>query len=328
MTEREFDVLVVGELNPDVIVVDDDPRPRFGQAETIVEAISLVVGSSSAIFACGAARLGLRTAFVGVVGEDVFGRFTLGALAERGVDVSRCVVAQDRPTGASVILARGPDRAVLTSIGTIDALRADEVPLELVRRARHLHVGSTYLQASLRPGLPSLLGQARAAGLSTSFDCNWDPTDAWDGSIDELLTVADLFLPNSAEARRLTGAVDDRTAAAELMRRGGLGPRNGGPHQSGLTVAVKRGPKGALAVRGTEFAAADALPVRVVDTTGAGDSFNAGMVFGWLAGWSLEAALELGVACGSLSCRELGGTASQPTLEEARQALADLGRVR
>ena len=75
------DLLVVGEVNPDVIVCDADPRPAFGQAERIVEGIRLTVGSSSAITACGAARLGLRGRLVGVVGDDVLGRFMLEALA-------------------------------------------------------------------------------------------------------------------------------------------------------------------------------------------------------------------------------------------------------
>lgn len=109
--QRDIDVLVVGEINPDVVVSDPDPRPVFDQAERIVEAIRLSIGSSSAITACGIARLGLRVAMVGVVGDDALGRFMLDALDARGVDVSACRVDPDRPTGASVILGNGADRA-------------------------------------------------------------------------------------------------------------------------------------------------------------------------------------------------------------------------
>ena len=112
---RDLDLLVIGELNPDVIVLGAPERPAFGQAETLVDAISLTVGSSSAIMACGAARLGLRVGFAGIVGDDDLGRFMLRALADRGVDVGACLVDATRPTGASVILGRGerpghPDR--------------------------------------------------------------------------------------------------------------------------------------------------------------------------------------------------------------------------
>jgi sugar/nucleoside kinase (ribokinase family) len=319
---RRFDLVVVGEINPDVIVGDRHAVPVYGQVETLVDSIRLTLGSSSAIFACGAARLGLRTAFVGIVGADPFGRFALDALREHGVDTSACRTDPARPTGATVILSRGDDRAILTAMGTIDALRAEDVPRDLLAEARHLHVGSTYLQHALRPGLPALFADARAAGLTVSFDCNWDPSGAWDGGIDGLLGGADLFLPNGAEIRAITGIDDDRAAAAALIRRYARGLTAGD-----LTVAVKRGPDGGLAVREGVAVEAAALSVGVLDTTGAGDSFDAGMVYGFLAGWSLEASLELAVACGSLSVRATGGTEGQPTLAEARAGLVAAGRV-
>jgi hypothetical protein len=87
----DFDLLVLGDANPDLIV-RGDVIPEFGQAEKLVDGADLVIGGSGAIAACGAARLGLRVAFSGVVGDDVFGRFMLDALAERGVDTTGLVV--------------------------------------------------------------------------------------------------------------------------------------------------------------------------------------------------------------------------------------------
>ena len=114
---RDLDLLVVGEVNPDVVVRAADPVPAFGQVERLVDAIELVVGSSSAILACGAARLGLRTAFAGVVGDDALGRFMLEALRARGVDPAAIRVDPAVPTGASVILSGAGDRAILTAPG-------------------------------------------------------------------------------------------------------------------------------------------------------------------------------------------------------------------
>ncbi len=74
---KDFDLLVIGEINPDLILRGDDVTPGFGQAEKLVENATLTIGASSAIMACGAARLGLKTAFIGIVGDDVFGRFML-----------------------------------------------------------------------------------------------------------------------------------------------------------------------------------------------------------------------------------------------------------
>jgi sugar/nucleoside kinase (ribokinase family) len=323
--DRRFDLLVAGELNPDIIAVGPSAAPVFGQAETIVDAIRLEIGSSSAIVACGAARLGLRTAFVGVVGDDPFGRFMLGALDARDIDVSACRVDPSVPTGATVVLSRGADRAILTAIGTIDRLRVEDIPSELVVASRHLHVGSTYLQPDLAAGLPGLFAEARAGGTSTSFDCNWDPSGRWNGGIDELLRSADIFLPNLEEARRITGRTASPAAAAELVRRAVEGREPG----RAFTLAIKLGAAGAMAMRGSweyEVAEAAGLPVDVVDSTGAGDSFDAGFLHGFIEGWPLRATLDLAVACGSLSVTGIGGTAAQPTLAAARAALAAAGR--
>jgi sugar/nucleoside kinase (ribokinase family) len=310
---RDIDLLVVGEINPDVVVTDPDPRPVFGQAETMVESIRLSIGSSSAITACGAARLGLRVAMVGVVGDDELGRFMLDALEARGVDTSACRVTPDRPTGASVILGNGTDRAILTALGTIGHVGVEDVPAELLGRTRHLHVGSYFLQPRLGRGLPGLFRAVHASGATTSLDPNWDPSGSWDGGFLAAAAGADVILPNATEVRRLTGLEAIEDGARRLAR-----SRDGG---KGATVAVKLGADGALGVGpGGEIVHAAALAVTPVDTTGAGDSFDAGFLAAWLDGRQLEDALRLAVACGSLSTRGIGGTAGQPSREEAEAA--------
>jgi sugar/nucleoside kinase (ribokinase family) len=136
--DKPFDLLVAGEINPDLIL-SGDVEPAFGQVEKLVDSATLVIGSSSAIFACGAARLGLKVAFVGVCGDDLFGRFILDEMVKRGVDVSNVITDPTQQTGLSVILNRGADRAILTHAGCIAALRADQVTDSLLQKARHLH---------------------------------------------------------------------------------------------------------------------------------------------------------------------------------------------
>jgi len=320
--DSDIDILVVGEINPDIIVFDPDPRPVFGEVERVVRSIGMTVGSSSAIFACGAARLGLRVAFCGVVGDDSFGLFMLAEMAGRGIDVSACSVDPGRPTGATVILTSGGDRAMLTGMGAIGALDVDAVPVSLIGRSRHLHSGAFYLQEVSRERLPGFFAAARANGLTTSFDTNWDPTDTWDGGVQAMLRAADVFLPNAAEARRISGIDDVEAAARSLAVVGAAGRSDGGP-----IVAVKLGAAGAIACR------ADGPVVRVpasladpVDTTGAGDSFNAGFLHAWLEGAALRDCLELGAVCGALSTRAAGGVEGQPTLAEAKTALGAWAR--
>lgn len=303
---RSFDLLVVGELNPDVIVHQPGLQPRFGQVEQVVDEVRLQVGSSSAIVACGAARLGLRVAFVGVVGDDPFGRFVLDELVERGIDVAHCRVETGVATGATVILSRGDDRAILTARGAMDRLSAADVPPALIAASRHLHVGSLFLQPGLAPGLAGLFRSARTAGASTSLDTNWDPSEIWAG-LDPTLAQTDLFLPNSAEAAALSGDPDPRAGASALARR--LAP--------GGVVALKRGSEGALAARWDLLVSSPAPAVESVDSTGAGDTFDAGMISALLDGLPLGEALRFAVACGSLSVRAVGGTSAQPTRDEA-----------
>ena len=298
-----FDLLIIGEINPDLIVRGADLMPVFGQVEKLVEDANLSLGASSVITACGAARLGLRVAFAGIVGDDLFGHFMLDAMRARAIDISACLIDSQLKTGLGVILARpGGDRAILTYAGSIAALRPEHIDKSLMARVRHLHVGSTFLLDGLRDGLPDLLATARAQGLTTSVDTNWDPREQWDTG--DLLAHCDLFLPNEVEAQRISGRPVTDDALAQLARQI-------------PTVAVKMGSAGGLARQGGLVVRQRPLPVPVVDTVGAGDSFNAGFLYGYLHGWPLARSLSLAIACGSLSTRAAGGTAAQPTLAEA-----------
>jgi sugar/nucleoside kinase (ribokinase family) len=299
---RPFDILVAGEINVDLIL-SGDVSPAFDQTEKLVDAAVLTVGSSSAIFACGAARLGMTVAFIGVCGDDVFGRFMLGEMQRREVDVSHVIVRPAEQTGLSVILNRGADRAILTHPGLISALQRSDISDDLLNRSRHLHVASYFLQTGLQPELPRLFRRARALGLSTSLDTNYDPSEQWSG-FHELLSVTDVFLPNEKEALSLSRQPDIHAAAESLGSRVGA-------------LAIKLGAAGALGICNGEKAQVPSIAVNIVDTVGAGDSFDAGFVFAYLNQWDLKTALQLACICGGLSTRRPGGTDGQPDLNEA-----------
>jgi sugar/nucleoside kinase (ribokinase family) len=300
--KKQFDVLVAGEINPDLIL-SGNITPEFGQVEKLVENAHLEIGSSSAIFACGAARLGLKVAFIGVCGDDLFGQFMLDAMQARSVDVSNIIRVSGGQTGLSVILNSSSDRAILTHPGLIAALRASDIPDNLLRQTRHLHVASYFLQTALQPGLPDLFQRAHSLSVTTSLDTNWDPSGEWTGVLD-LLQWVDVFLPNAAEACAITGLADIESAADELAKHAGI-------------AAIKQGAQGALGVQGKHLTTVSSIPVNVVDTVGAGDSFDAGFIYGFIKGWDLEKSLRLAAACGALSTQASGGTTAQPTLKEA-----------
>jgi len=314
-----FSVLVAGDANVD-LVLRGDVVPRFGQAEQLLDSGELVLGGSASITACGLARLGVPTALVARVGDDAFGRFTTEALRTAGVDTSTIETDATLPTGISVILSAPGDRAILTVPGTIPTLQPTAV-LAALGAARHVHFASYFLQPSLAAGLTGLLTELRARGVTTSLDTNWDPTEHWHG-LREVLPHVDFLLPNREELIALGAALGvspnstDETVARHLAA---LGPR----------IVVKAGSAGGWSVaHGTAVSAAPGLSVDVVDTTGAGDSFNAGYLAALASGITDETErLHWAAAAGSLSTLAAGGTGAQATLPELLDAVSPASRA-
>ncbi|MGO9189228.1 MAG: carbohydrate kinase family protein [Streptosporangiaceae bacterium] len=313
LSPHDVDLVVLGDGNPDVLVLGDDVTPVFGQREKLVSSIRMVIGGSAAITAVAAARLGLRVALVAAVGADRPGAFMLDQLAAEGVDVSAVAVRVGLPTGMTVALSCGGDRAILTALGAVASLTAADVPAALLTRARHVHASSYFLlEGSLGPGLADLLSAARAAGATTSLDTNWDPSGRWgDERLSAAIAQADVLLPNEAEALRLSGTASLDAATRTLTA---AGPR----------LVVKLGERGALCADGPVRVSLP--PVTPVDATGAGDCFNAGLIAGLLEGLALPEAAALGCAAGALSTRAPGGTASSPDMPAATR-LAKLASV-
>ncbi len=148
--------------------------------------------------------------------------------------------------------------------------------------------------------------------MTTSVDPNWNPSGSWDAGLVDLLERTDIFVPNDIEAGRIAHTSDVDAAVERLAG-------------DGRIVVVKAGVRGAVAGvgvgGGVELHRVPALDVEVVDTTGAGDSFDAGLLAGWLGDRDLGDALRLANACGALSTRASGGVDAQPTLDEAASFL-------
>jgi sugar/nucleoside kinase (ribokinase family) len=302
-----FDLVVIGELNVDLLLYGKNVAPTFGQVEKLVDDAVLTVGSSSAIFAHQAARLGLRVAFAGKRGPDAFGEFMVDRLKKVGIETSTIIVDCGVKTGVTVHLVQDADRAMLTYPGSIAALRPDEVDTALLRNTRHVHLGSYFLQQGVQPGLPDIFARAREAGATTSLDPGWDPEERWESGLGEALGHTNIFLPNEQELLALAGvaSVEDALKWFEEIP----------------TVVVKRGAAGAVARSGGSTATCRPPAVNAVDTTGAGDSFDAGFLVGFLSGYDLVRALEVGCLCGALSTEKAGGVDAQPDLEHLRSLL-------
>ncbi len=298
--QRPFDVLVVGELNVDLILDGLSRWPTVGE-ETLARGMTLALGSSSAIFASNLACLGARVAFLGRVGSDRFGSFVVERLRAGGVDTSLVQVTDEHATGATVVLNQGEDRAMVTYPGAMEHLTLGDAEAHL-GSARHLHFASVFLQPGLRASTAALFRRARAAGMTTSFNPQWDSAGAWDLDFASILPDVDLFLPNEQEILRLTRERDVPSALAALR-------------PFARAVVVKQGNRGATLQAGGRVVSRPALVnARVVDAIGAGDSFDAGFVARFLEGEPLEGCLAAGNLMGAVSTTAAGGTGAFTSL--------------
>ncbi len=300
-------ILIVGELNPDLILRNYSAFPCLGQ-EVLVEDCTLTLGSASAICAVGLAKLGDAVRFAGLVGQDQWGDFSLQALVNAGIDTSGVRRDASVKTGITISITSAADRAFVTHLGAIAAFRAAHLDSAVMDGCSHLHISSYFLQEGLRGDCRALFAEAHRRGMTTSLDPGFDPTEKWDSGLRDTLTEVDVFFPNEVELRGAGGSDEP----IECLRR----------LDNGRTlVMAKLGREGCMSLDGGSAVHVPAFAVEAVDTTGAGDSFNAGFLHAWLGRRPLKEAMRFAAACGALSTRAMGGTGSQATESEAEEML-------
>ncbi len=303
-----MDIVVVGDINVDLVFTGLPSLPSLRELKH-AKNMKFALGGSSAIFAHNIARLGASTSFVGKVGKDHLGDFLVDSLKTAGVDTSHIVRDSELPTGVCVVMSFPQDYAMVSYPGIRQSFTLKEIDLGYVKQARHLHLSSFYLQPGLQPGCVELFRQAKSGGMTTSLDPDHDPHEKWDGGIQQLLHHVDLFLPNELEATSIT-KMPELDAAAKFLA------------GFGNTAVIKLGANGARAVSKDQTFSIPAFATHPVDTTGAGDSFNAGFIFQHLQGAPLQKCIVWGNACGALSTRALGGTEAFPSVAEVEKFLA------
>jgi len=305
---KALTVVAAGELYADLNMSGFEFWPAPGQ-EAFAREFHREVGAGAAITACGLARLGTRTGLLGVVGED--GDWLTGQLRKRKVDTSGVQTDPEEPTGFAVAITTPPDRALFTYAG---ANRKFPAALAEAAAAKQLS-GVSHVHLAFAPDLataPDLFLAVRGNGCTVSLDAGWH--EAWlaDPRALAALRWIDLFLPNEAEAARLTGQDDPEKA---LQRLGEAGLKR---------VALKLGHRGAALLWDGRILFGAPHPAATVDTTGAGDCFNAGFLHAWLKGKRPEESLRIANFCGALSTEKAGGIAGFPD-SAALKALMETG---
>jgi ribokinase len=302
MREKTFDILTIADTCVDLILDLGDVEPKFGQVEQWVPSYFLEMGGSACIFACQAAKLGLKVAILGRVGDDDFGRLMMKRMHESGVDLRYMQVDPTISTGLGIALSKpSGDRAILTYGGSLNAVYPKDISEEFLSQGKHLHYCSYYLQTNLLPHIVDIFRETKKLGLSLSLDTNWDPNGFWDGNLVSALSLVDLFFPNDQEAMLITRCSKIRDAEKILKE---LVPIS----------AIKLGEKGARVITRSEQFTIPVNPIlHPIDTIGAGDSFDAGFLAAWLRGLNLQSCAEIGNACGRATTLARGGIQGQLT---------------
>lgn len=307
---KKYDVLTAFDLCVDFLIDLGQNNPEFGQKEKLVPDYSLEMGGSACIFACGCSKLGLSATGVGSLGSDSMGDFMRDTLEAQGVDISH-IRQHENKTGLTLCLtkqvANETDRAILTCLGAMDVIEPSWIEA-LLTETRHVHVCSYFLLKSLQKEYPRLLSRAKEMGVTISLDTNWDPEETWDSGIQDILPYVDIFLPNEQELMNITGATNVQTALENLGKTVPI-------------IVVKCGEKGAYAYCQGVTRHSQALQSEVIDTVGAGDSFNAGFIYGYLNQHTIQECVQIGTICGSLNTRFPGGIKGQPNLEKLNEYL-------
>lgn len=312
-------VVCVGPHIVDVLVRPVTAIPP-GQGGALVEQLRITAAGTAAGTAVDLAKLGAQVTSIGAIGDDTNGQLLRMLLDRHGVDSSRLAVRPGLATSATVLPIR-PDgsRPALHLPGATATLTAADVDLDLVAAADAVHLGAPEaLGAFTDEAAVAVLRHARAHGTTTTVDMlSSGNSPAVLDRLAELLPLVDYFLPNDDQLRGLTG-LDDLEKAADAVRGRGVG-----------TVLVTMGGEGSLVVGPDGNHRLPAFSLDVVDTTGCGDAFVAGLLVGLHQGWDVRLAAGLGTAAAGLVATGLGSDAGivdlPSTIAFWRDRAADVG---
>lgn len=304
----EYDVLVYGPLFCDLVFTGLPGMPELGR-ELYAEDLTLAPGGS-AIVAVGLHRLGARVGLIADLGNDPFSRLLGELLEQMGLDCSLIRRHPQPLPQLTVALSFPHDRAFVTRF------EQPHTPpdLEKILRehpASHLHIGS-FLAAFETSQACQI---AHAAGATVSCDPGWDESALRDPRLLAVISELDVFLPSRSELCHLAGQTDPAQAAERVLA-----------SMSGGLIVVKNGAEGAesFSRREHERLRVPAIPVEPLDTTGAGDAFDAGFLNAFVQGHPLEKCMQVGAVCGGLTTTARGGAPATPTLQEVNQWLSKL----
>ena len=286
-------VIVLGDLNTDIILSGAQKYPSPGK-EILAGKHVIKPGGSAANVASMLAANGHPVEFYSLVGNDPHGKFIVDGLKKYGLKVDKISFTDRTDTGITVSLTYSSDRMYITSPGSVSAAKLEDLAEGYILKGAHLHLTSYFLQKGLKPAVGKLLKEAKDNSMTTSLDPGGDPMEEWDiRGLKNYFRYLDWFLPNEDEIKCITKTKDTYKALRIFTEE--------------TDIVVKTGPSGALTRFNGTIEEYPGLKVEVVDTTCAGDCFDAGFLFSVCRGDTLSEAVSLGNRYGAraVSCMGL-----------------------
>lgn len=286
-------VNIIGDLNIDIIFSGMKYLPLPGR-EITAENCRTGIGGSAANTALMLAAMDCPVKLFSRIGDDHHGKKILADLHKYGLSAATVSIAESEPTGVTVSLTYPEDRIYVTCAGTVASTRLEDIESGYISRGAYLHLTSYFLQKGLQSSVGELLKTAKQAGMITSLDPGGDPERQWDiGPLKPYLKYLDWFMPNTDEIKAITG-INILEKAVE----------NFSSEVSGMVV--KNGKDGTIMKYNGSIEKFSAIATEVIDTTGAGDCFNAGFLYGLASGYSLRESVWLGNKYGAEAVASYG----------------------
>ncbi|WP_246362634.1 carbohydrate kinase family protein [Paenibacillus alba] len=313
---KRFDAVVIGDANIDLIVAGLNQIPQPGQ-EVFVDNMTMHIGGGAALFAISLAKLGSYVAFKGVLGNDGYGQYVREQFTQHGIDTMLIETSQTSNTGITIAINPEKDRSFISYAGSNRELDISKLDLKEVAQGKHVHI-TGYRGRANHDAFIQAARKLKELGVTLSCDVGWDDSGEWFKGVFDLMGCFDVFLMNETEACHYTN-LDNIDESLRFMA-------NYCKH-----IVVKLGSQGAITMKDGLQTFHSAYQVDAVDTTGAGDSFNAGYLFGYLSGQDVETCLKYGNACGGLSVSASGGSTGTPDFNRLNHFIrqfADQAKVR
>ncbi len=300
---------VIGDLNTDIIMSGLKDLPELGR-EIMASKYFLDIGGSGGISSAVLSGLGIETDIVSKIGDDFFGSFLIKKLSDFGTNTTHLIIKDNSDTGFTVNLSYEKDKSQISSLELLSSLKAEEISLNNLKDTGIVHFTSYYVMNGLKKGYPGLIDSIRKnyKGIKISMDTNDDPGNKWGDEIYEILEKVDIFFVNEKEAINISKKSNAYDAMEKLSN-----------HVD--TVIIKLGSRGYIAKAGNREYRDEAIEVVYKDSTGAGDNFNVGFIFGLLKGLSVSRCLNIANICGGIATEYLGGVGNHSKFEKIKEKI-------